>query len=645
MTSSTLPRPATALSDPATARDAALLSTAEQRSLALRLTLSLAAAGCLIVWGGLQVLRRDEQDLANLVAGLAAALVAGPALLAAWRSLRKPGLHGIMDQLIAIAMLSAWAAGDLTTAALLPLVMTIGHILEERSLLGSQEAIRALSKLTESRARRVLTDGAIEEIFARDLRVGDRVEVLPGERIPADGTVASGHSNVDTASITGESLPVEVAPGAEVLNGSMNLDGYLRVTITRVGSETTLGRVVSLLREAELAKPPIMRLLERHANSYIILVLLLTLGAWFVTGSTTIPLAVLIASCPSALILAAPATSIAAISVASRHGILVKGVAFLEGLATVDSIALDKTGTITYGHLTVIDVHPENFAERDEIVSTAGALGSTSNHPVSRALTAFAAKRAVLEISDPQERRGLGVVAKDGEDQIVAVGREALFKELGIDLPPPPTHDGPVVGVSRGTRFLGWILLADQQRAEAKTAIDDLTQLGLKDKMVITGDRRAAAERVAADVGITEVHAELLPAEKMERILAKVRGGFRPLVVGDGINDALALKAGAVGIAMGVQGTDVALASADLVLMTNDLRRLGTCIRLSRRCRRTIYTNIAIGLMWTVVIVALALGGVLGASGALIAALLQNASMVVVMTNAGRLLKFDETLS
>lgn len=644
MRSDTLPSPAMGIPDPTANREAVLLSTAEQRSLALRLTLSLTAAGCLIVWGGLQVLRPDEQDLANLVAGLAALLVAGPALLAAWRSLRKPGLHGIMDQLIAIAMLGAWAAGDMTTAALLPLVMTIGHILEERSLLGSQEAIRALSKLTESKARRVLADGAVEEIFARDLHPGDKVEVLPGERIPADGTVVNGFSNVDTASITGESLPVEVTSGSEVLNGSMNLDGYLQVTITRVGSETTLGRVVSLLRDAELAKPPIMRLLERYANSYIILVLLLTLGAWFVTGGTTIPLAVLIASCPSALILAAPATSIAAISVASRHGILVKGAAFLEGLATVDSIAVDKTGTITYGHLTVIDLHPENFAERDEIVSTAGALGATSNHPVSRALMAYAENHPVLEIAEPQEMRGLGVVAKDSEGHVVAMGREALFKEQGIDLPPPPAHDGPVVGVSRGARFLGWVLLADQQRPEARAAMDDLTSLGLKDKMVITGDRKAAAERVAADVGITEVHAELLPAEKMERILAKVRGGFRPLVVGDGINDALALKAGAVGIAMGVKGTDVALASADLVLMTNDLRRLGTCIRLSRRCRRTIYTNVAVGLAWTVVIVALALGGVLGASGALIAALLQNASMIVVMTNAGRLLKFDETL-
>jgi P-type E1-E2 ATPase len=250
----------------------------------------------------------------------------------------------------------------------------------------------------------------------------------------------------------------------------------------------------------------------------------------------------------------------------------------------------------------------------------------------------------VIALSDPQEMRGLGVVASDGAAQ-VALGREALFRTIGVALPPPPAHDGPVVGVSRGPRFLGWVLLADQPRPEARAAIQDLDRLGLARKMLITGDRRAAAERVAADVGIPEVHAELLPAEKMDWILKKVADGFRPLVVGDGINDALALKAGAVGIAMGAQGTDVALASADLVLMTNDLRRLGTCIRLSRRCRRTIYTNVAIGLAWTVVTVGLALGGVLGASGALIAALLQNFSSLIVVTNAGRLLKFDEPLS
>ena len=341
------------------ASDKVLLSAAEQLSLGTRLTVSLIAAGCLLLSGAIQMLRPAQHDVAALVAGLAAVLVAVPALTAAWKSLRQPDLHGIMDQLIALALLAAWASGNLVTAALLPLVMTIGHVLEERSLLGSQEAIRALSRLTRTKARRLLPSGAVEEVNADALRVGNRVEVRAGDLIPADGVVETGVSSIDIASITGETVPVEVQPGSEILNGTINLDGHLIVRITKVGGETILGRVVALLREAEKAKPPITRLLERYANRYLILVLLLAAGSWFVTGNTTVMLAVLVGSCPAALVLAAPATSIAGISVASRHGILIKGAAFLETLATVDAVAFDKTGTVTIGHLRLVEARPE----------------------------------------------------------------------------------------------------------------------------------------------------------------------------------------------------------------------------------------------------------------------------------------------
>lgn len=628
------------ITDPhSAAADSVLLSGSEQLSLATRLTLSLLAAGCLIVAGVIQLFRPEQHDVAELVAGLAALLVAVPALQAAWQSLRQPGLHGIVDQLIALALLGAWASGNLVTAALLPLVMTIGHILEERSLLGSQEAIRALSRLTQTKARRVANEG-IEEVTAQALRVGDRIEARAGDLIPADGIVESGESSVDIASITGESVPVEVQPGSEVLNGTINLDGRLVVRITRVGAQTTLGRVVALLRDAEQAKPPITRLLERYANRYLVLVLLLAAGTWFVSGSTAVMLAVLVASCPAALVLAAPATSIAGISVASRHGILVKGAAFLETLATVDAVAFDKTGTVTIGQLRLVEARPEAGVSPDELIEVAGNLGAASSHPVSRALAHLVKDQERLALEDIQETRGLGVVARYG-NEVMALGRPALFEQLGIAISPPPGHDGPIAGVSRGARFLGWVLLADEPRPHAREAVADLARLGLRRQILITGDRRAAARRVAELLDIGEVHAELLPEQKMRTILGEVASGHRPLVVGDGINDALALKAGAVGIAMGGQGTDVALASADLVLMTNDLRRLGTCIRLSRRCRRTIYTNVAIGLVWTLVIVVCAVTGVLGA---LAAALLQNLSSLIVMFNAGRLLKFQELL-
>jgi heavy metal translocating P-type ATPase len=626
-----------------TARDdAVLLSSKEQRTLAMRLSLSLAAAGCLVVSVVWELFFPGQRDVAQLVAGLAAILVGVPALQAAWNSLRNPDLHGITDQLIALAFIAAWANGDLITATLLPLIMMIGHILEERSLLGSQEAIRALSRLTEATARRYGANGEVGEVPAHALRPGDLIEVRAGDRIPADGIIESGRSAVDTASITGESVPIDVDPGDPVFNGSINVEGLLVVRITKVGSETTLGRVIGLMQEAETIKPAVTRLLERFAPRYIVFVLLLTTCIWFLSGSTASMLAVLVASCPSALVLAAPATSIAAIAVASRHGILVKGAAFLEQLATVDAIVFDKTGTLTLGELRLVGTAPQPGTSVLVMFRLAASLGAVSSHPVSRALTHQVAESERLPVSEAKETRGLGIVGIiDG--QRVALGRAQLFTEIGMAAPPVPDHTGPIAGLSQGDVFLGWLLLADEVRPEAKEAVEELRDLGLKRQLVVTGDRAPEARRVAAALAMSEVRPEALPAQKMEFVLDEIKHGYRPMVVGDGINDALALKVGAVGVAMGAQGTDVALASADLVLMTNDLRRLGTCVRLSRKSRRTILVNVGMSLAWTFVVIGLAAAGVLGASGALVAALLQNAGILVVMANAGRLLKFQDS--
>ncbi len=272
----------------------------------------------------------------------------------------------------------------------------------------------------------------------------------------------------------------------------------------------------------------------------------------------------------------------------------------------------------------------------------AASLGAASSHPVSRALTAQVSEAERLPVIELKETRGLGITGKlDGET--VAMGRAQLFAEIGVAAPPPPDHTGPIAGVSQGAQFLGWLLLADEVRPEAKDAVEELRDLGLTRQLLITGDRTAEARRVAANLGVSEVRAEALPAQKMEFVLDEIKHGHRPMVVGDGINDALALKVGAVGVAMGAQGTDVALASADLVLMTNDLRRLGTCVRLSRRSRRTILVNVGMSLAWTFVVIGLAAAGILGTSGALVAALLQNAGILVVMANAGRLLKFQDS--
>jgi Zn2+/Cd2+-exporting ATPase len=619
-----------------------LMDRAERFLLGLRLTLALAALCLLCVAGGIRLFLPAQRGISDLVAGVGAALVAIPVFSEAWGSLRHPSLHGITDRLVALALIAAWATGDLMTAAFLPIIMTIGHVLEERSMLGSHEAIKALGRLTEADSRRLLANGAVEMVSTQDLQVGDRIELRAGERLPADGVVRRGASSLDLASLTGESVPVDVHEGATALAGAMNIDGLLEVELTRVGENTTLGRIISLMREAENAKPPVTRLLDRYAGQYMALVLLVAAGVWLLTGNVPAMLAVLVASCPCALVLAAPATAVAAIAVAARHGILIKGSAFLEHLADVTAVIFDKTGTITTGDLHLAEVRAMPGVDSTYLRRLAASLGASSNHPLSRAAVAEIAKPERFAIEDAREMGGFGVTGRY-QGQVIALGRVDLFERLNIAVPAPPDHDGPIAGVSHGSEFLGWLLFHDQLRASAEPAVRDLKSLGIERIMLLTGDRSAVAHQVATQVGIAMVNAEMLPEQKMDHVMREIKLGYRPMVVGDGINDSLALRAGAVGVAMGAQGADVAMASADLALMTNDLRRLGTCVRLSRRCRRTIYVNVGIGLGFTFALTALAAGGVLGIEAPIIAALLHNVSTFLGLGNAGRLLLFDET--
>jgi len=626
----------------ATTATPSLLSSAEQRRAARQLTLAMLALGLL----GLGLLWRwmlpEQTGVSQLLLGFASLLVAVPVMRSAWYSLRYPSLHGITDQLIALAMLGAWATGDLLTAALLPIIMIFGHVLEERSVIGSQEAINALGQLTRSHARKLQADGSIIEVDNGTLSAGDVVEVRAGDRVPADGRVLSGQASLDTASITGESVPMEAGMGMLVFGGVINLDGLLRVEVTRTGDESTLGKVIALMQNAERSKPPITRLLERYAGSYMVLVLLLAAVTWFVTHDAQAMLAVLVAACPCALVLSAPATAIAGVAVAARHGILIRSSAFLEELADLTSLVVDKTGTLTYGTLRLQSIDSLN-ADTAKVQTLAASLGAASSHPVSRALAGMADQEAYWPLTNIHERQGLGVVATTEKGE-AALGRPELFAQLGITTTLVPEHDGPIAGLALNGEFLAWLLLADSIKPEAGFALNELRELGLGRQLLLTGDRQSVARTLAQEVGLNEVQAQALPEDKLNRVLKEIDHGFRPMVVGDGINDSLALKAGVVGVAMGAGGADIALASADIVLIGSDLRRLGTCVRLSRQCRRTLQVNVIIGLGWTLAIVVFAAFGWLGAAGAMIAALLHNLSTLLVLGNAGRLLRFQEPL-
>lgn len=626
----------------ATTTAPSLLSSAEQRRAARQLTLAMLALGLLglgLIW---RWLMPEQTGVSQLLLGFASLLVAVPVMRSAWFSLRYPSLHGITDQLIALAMIGAWATGDLLTAALLPIIMIFGHVLEERSVIGSQEAIHALGQLTRSHARKVQADGSIIEVDNGTLRAGDKVEVRAGDRVPADGRVLSGQASLDTASITGESVPVEAGVGRAVFGGAINLDGLLRIEVTRTGDESTLGKVIALMQNAERSKPPITRLLERYAGSYMVLVLLLAAVTWFITHDAQAMLAVLVAACPCALVLSAPATAIAGVAVAARHGILIRSSAFLEELADLTSLVVDKTGTLTYGTLRLQSINSAR-ADHGRVMALAASLGAASSHPVSRALAGLVSAEEALVLTDIHERQGLGVVAGTAQGE-AALGRPELFAQLGIPTTAIPEHDGPIAGLALNGEFLAWLLLADTVKPEARFALSELRDLGLGRQLLLTGDRQSVAQTLAKDVGLHEVEAQALPEDKLNRVLKEIDNGFRPMVVGDGINDSLALKAGVVGVAMGAGGADIALTSADIVLIGSDLRRLGTCVRLSRQCRRTLQVNVIIGLGWTLAIVVFAAFGWLGAAGAMIAALLHNLSTLLVLGNAGRLLRFQEPL-
>lgn len=555
-------------------------------------------------------------------------------------------LHGEshMDELAALGIIAAFATQDYFSAGLIGFFMLLSQLVETRTALGARASIEALIRLTPTKASKLDQNGQEHEVPVSLLRPGDRIRIRPGDNIPADGQVICGYSSVNEATITGESLPVDKVPGMQVFAGTSNLTGVLDVEVTKAGSDTTLGRVQSLIVQAEQTKIPIMRIIDRYVKWYVPTILMIAAIVWFFTRNTNQTITILVISCPCALILATPTAMVAAISAAARMGVLVKNVADLEIVGKATALVFDKTGTITTGRLYVTKLAPVSGVEPAELLAAAASAERMSRHPAARAIGELA-REANLSLVDPSDFRevpGKGVIARlDGD--MVLVGRETFLRENGVDtasVAGPSLHEEQgfsALYVAKAGRCIGWIGLEDKTRPQAKQAVKELVQIGIKRITMLTGDRQDVARRVAAELGCTDFKAQCLPQDKLAIVEQIKRDGHTVVVVGDGINDAPALAAGDLGIAMGAAGSDVAINSASIALMNDDLRRLPFLVRISRKTRKVIAENLGFGVLF--IILGISLSKFVPPT---LAAFFHFASSIIVVFNSARLVRFGE---
>jgi|YelNatPaOPRAMG01_1025707.scaffolds.fasta_scaffold02533_15 Cd2+/Zn2+-exporting ATPase len=582
---------------------------------------------------------RGNAPVGDVSAVIGALILMAPILRTAWRDLWNGEVR--MNELVALAVLAAFVQGDFRTAGVVAFFMLISVVIETRTAAGAHAAIEGLIRLAPTNARRLLPTGE-ETVPADQLRPGDRVRILPGDNVPADGQILTGRTTLNEATITGESVPRDKGPQDEVFAGTQNLTGAIDITVTRVGADTTLGRVRDLILAAEKTRLPIMRIIDRYIGYYTPAVLMIAGLVWFFTGEWNRVIALLVTACPCALILATPSAMVAALSAAARLGILVKDVADLEAAARLTAFVFDKTGTLTTGQLGVTRLAPGDGVTPSELLFAAGSAERFSKHPAALALVALA-RETGLDLVEPQEFReepGQGITATVAGHRVVT-GRASWLQANGIAVAAADAAEASVIFVARDGRYLGWIGLQDQVRAEAAPALKELAELRIPRIAMVTGDRAAVAARVAAEIGCREFKAECLPQQKVDFVNAVKQDGYRVAVVGDGVNDAPALAAGDTGIAMGAAGSDVAIHSATIALMSNDLRRLPFLVKLSRGARAVIYQNLAVGGLF--IVVGLTLSG-LGLLNPIVAAVLHNVGSLIVVFNSARLIRAGEEL-
>lgn len=591
---------------------------------------------------------RIHTPYSDIIALIGAVLLGAPLVWHAVKCLTHGHAH--MEELVALAVLAAIALGEYQEAGIIAFFMVISNLIETRTALGARASIESLLRLTPDKAHRMDVSGGESLVDASALKPGDTIRVRPGDNIPADGEVISGESTVNQANITGESLPVDKIVGQEVFGGTNNLTGMLDIRVTKAGGDTTLGRVQRLILDAEKTRIPLMRLIDRYAGWYTPTIVMLAAVVWFFSADKEVgvrkAITMLIIACPCALVLATPTAMVAALSCAARLGILIKNVVQLEFARTLTAVIFDKTGTLTTGELTATQLKPAPGVEGVDLLWAAASAEQMSKHPAALALVAVA-KKAKLELAHPRtfnETAGRGVTADIGGERVL-VGRSSWLIDQGVDMSITKNPDFAepegvsLLYVARSEKCLGWIGLEDRTRPGARTAIDELRKLGIHNLSMVTGDKWSVARRVGAEMGCSEVQAEVLPEEKLKLVDLLKRRGHKVAVVGDGVNDAPMLAASDLGIAMGAAGSDVAINSASIALMNSDLSRLPFLIRLSRATTKVVWQNIFFGVAFIAITMTLAIWGPLTP---IAAAVSHTFATAIVIFNSARLVRFGE---
>jgi len=578
----------------------------------------------------------------DMIAFIAALLLGIPLI---YHAILDAG-HGRVDmnELAAIGVLAALATEEYLTACAISFFMIVSFYIEHRSAMGAQLSIESLMNLMPSHALKI-NDHGEQSVAVDSLKPGDIVRVRPGDRVPADGCVISGISELDQASITGESQLVAKEKGDDVYGGTINISGKLDIQIIQVGENTTIGKVKQLILQAKASKTPVERLINQYAQWYTPFILLLAGMVLFFTRDIQRSIAMLVISCPCAILLSSPAAIVAALGAASRLGLFIKNMTDLEMARKVTAVVFDKTGTLTTGKLHVSNFHHASDFSEEILIQLAQGLAQHSNHPVSRAIAQMETTYTPLksEILSFEEIPGKGIQGLL-DNQTIRLGRLNWLNDSGVDIPESLELDESIsdIHVSKDNQWVGWIGMKDEIRPDASQTVDHIRQMGISDICMLTGDRKIIAQTIAEKVHCDYFIAEAFPNEKVDTVKELQTAGHTVAVIGDGVNDAPALAAADISIAMSTMASDVAIESASIALMSERLNRIPYLFSLSIQTVRIIRQNILFSILSIVILLGFSAAGYIHP---ILAALLHSSIAIIVILNSARLVRSGENIT